>query len=76
MVRESVVGSFGVGACVGPTVVGIFVCIDLVLFCTSMWSGAVPHVILMRTVCPSTLEVLSWVLPSIVPYCTRVLALT
>jgi len=36
VVRESVVGTLGAGACVGPTVVGIFVCIVLVLFCTSI----------------------------------------
>jgi hypothetical protein len=76
VVRESVVGTFGVGACVEPTVVGIFVCIVLVMFCTSMWTGAVQYVILMRAVCRGTLAVLSWVLPSIVPYCTCFLALT
>jgi hypothetical protein len=58
VVRESVVGTFGVGACVGPNVVGIFVCIVLVLFCTSMRSGAVPYVVLIRAVCRGTLAVL------------------
>ena len=58
MVRKSANGTFGVGACVGTTFVGIFVCIVLVLVCTSMWSGVVPYIILMRAVCLDTLAAL------------------
>ena len=58
MVRKSAIGTFGVGACVDTNVVGIFVCIVLVLFCTSMWSGDVPYIILMRAVCHVTLAIL------------------
>ena len=61
MVRESAIGTLGVGAWVGTTVVGIFVCIVLMFVCTSMWSSTVPYVILMRAVCLGTLAVLYWV---------------
>ena len=50
MIRESVIGTFVVGAFVVTTIVGIFVCVVLVLFFTSMWNGTVPYVILMLAI--------------------------
>jgi hypothetical protein len=41
MVRESAIGTFGVGACVGTTVVDIFVSIVLVFFV--IVCGVVPY---------------------------------